>query len=57
MDDLPVDGILITKHGHPVAKLMPVHPCFADLIGSAPDIVIDPADDLFTTRIKWDAES
>jgi antitoxin (DNA-binding transcriptional repressor) of toxin-antitoxin stability system len=57
MDDLPADGILITKHGHPVAKLTPVHRSCADLIGSVPGMVIDPNDDLFSTGIEWDAES
>ncbi|HXM43070.1 MAG TPA: hypothetical protein VN924_17670 [Bryobacteraceae bacterium] len=57
MDDLPADGILITNHGHPVAKLTPVRESCANLIGSVPEIVIDPSDDLFTAGIKWDAES
>ena len=57
MADLPADGILITNHGHPVAKLTPVRVSCADLIGSVPEVVIDPSDDLFTAAIKWDAES
>jgi antitoxin (DNA-binding transcriptional repressor) of toxin-antitoxin stability system len=57
MDDLPAEGILITKHGHPVAKLMPAGKSCGDLIGSVPGMVIDPDDDLFSTGIDWDAES
>jgi prevent-host-death family protein len=57
MDDLPADGILITKHGHPVAKVVPVRQSCADLIGSVPGMVIDPDDDLLNTGIKWDAQS
>jgi antitoxin (DNA-binding transcriptional repressor) of toxin-antitoxin stability system len=57
MDDLPAEGILITKLGHPVAKLIPVRQSSADLIGSVPGIVLDPEDDLFSTRMEWDAES
>jgi hypothetical protein len=38
MDDLPADGILITNHGHPVAKLTPVRESCADLIGSVPEL-------------------
>jgi prevent-host-death family protein len=57
MDDLPEEGILITKHGHPVARLTPVRESCADLIGSVPGMVTDPNDDLFTTGIEWDAES
>jgi prevent-host-death family protein len=56
MDDLPADGILITKHGHPVAKLVPVRQSCGDLVGSVPGMVIDPKDDLFTTGIDWDAK-
>ena len=57
MDDLPAEGILITKHGHPVAKLVPVQPSPADLIGSVPDFLYDNGDDLFSTGIEWDAQS
>ena len=57
MDDLPAEGILITKHGHPVANLTPVGRSSADLIGSVPEMAIDPNDDLFSAGIKWDAES
>ena len=57
VDDLPPEGILITKRGHPVAKLTPLPKSCADLIGSVPGLVLDPKDDLFSTRITWDAES
>jgi antitoxin (DNA-binding transcriptional repressor) of toxin-antitoxin stability system len=57
MEDLPAEGIVITKHGHPVAKVLPVRKSCAGLIGSVPGLVIDPHDDLFSTRIEWDAES
>ena len=57
MDKLPAEGIVITKHGHPVARLTPIRKSPAELIGSCPGMVIDPKDDLFSTGIKWDAES
>lgn len=57
IDQLPREGIVITKHGRPVARLTPIRKSPAELIGSVPDMVIDPNDDLFTTGIKWDAES
>jgi antitoxin (DNA-binding transcriptional repressor) of toxin-antitoxin stability system len=57
MDSLPADGLLITRHGHPVAKLLPVRPkSCADLIGSVP-MLTNQSDDLFTTGERWDAES
>lgn len=57
VDALPAEGILITRHGHPVAKLLPVRPAScADLIGSIP-MLINNNDDLFSTEEQWDAES
>ena len=57
MDDLPAEGVLITKHGQPVAKIVPVDCSPAALIGCAPNLATDPADDLLSTGIRWDAES
>jgi len=57
LEKIPVDGILITKRGHPVAKLVPVRGSCTDLIGSAPDFLYENGDDLFSTGIQWDAES
>ena len=57
MDHLPSDGILITRHGHPVARLVPVRPTScADLIGSVP-ILTGEDDDLFSTGERWDADA
>ncbi len=56
MDDLPPEGILITRHGHPLAKLVPVNQSCGDLIGSA-SVLYDNDDDLFSTGERWDAES
>ncbi len=57
VDALPQEGILITRHGRPVAKLIPVESSKAGLIGSVPGIIVDPEDDLFSTGERWDAES
>jgi antitoxin (DNA-binding transcriptional repressor) of toxin-antitoxin stability system len=58
MDDLPAEGILITRHGHPVAKLLPVRSSSCvDLIGILPGLTITDDDDLFSTGECWDAES
>jgi prevent-host-death family protein len=56
LDRLGPDGILITKHGKPVAKLVPVHADNANLIGSLKD-KIKIKENILTTRMKWDAES
>ena len=34
LDRLDPDGIIITKHGKPIAKLIPIHTDNAKLIGS-----------------------
>jgi prevent-host-death family protein len=57
VDDLPRDGVLITRHGKPVARLVPVRMGKADLIGSVPGLIVDRKDDLFSTGERWDAES
>jgi prevent-host-death family protein len=57
MDRLPAEGVLITRHGHPVAKIVPVHPASCrNLIGTM-NILRDNSDDLFSTGERWDAES
>jgi len=56
VEELPVDGILITKRGRPVAKLMPVSSSCIDLIGSIKDLAVDPEDDLLSTGLTWDAQ-
>jgi prevent-host-death family protein len=57
IDDLPSEGVLITRRGEPVAKIVPILKSCAELIGSAPDFLFDNQDDLFTTGIEWDAQS
>jgi prevent-host-death family protein len=56
LDHLDLDGIVITKHGKPVARLIPIESACADLIGSMKGKV-KVTGDIFSTGIKWDAES
>ena len=57
MDNLPADVLLINRHGHPVAKLLPVRPSSCvDLIGTIP-MLGSADDDLFSTGERWEAES
>jgi prevent-host-death family protein len=56
LDRVDPDGILITKHGKPVAKLVPVHTDNAKLIGSFKG-KIKIKGNILTTGMKWDAES
>lgn len=57
LDQLPPEGIVITRHGQPIAQVMPIRGSCADLIGSVPHILFDNDDDLFSTGERWDAES
>ena len=48
LDDLPAEGILLTKRGRPVAKVMPVRGGCSGLIGIMRGLVSNPQDDLFS---------
>jgi antitoxin (DNA-binding transcriptional repressor) of toxin-antitoxin stability system len=56
LDNLDPEGIVITKHGKPVARLIPENSNCADLIGSMAG-KIKITGDLMSTGIKWHAES
>ena len=56
LDKVGPDGIIITKHGKPVAKLIPVHTDSAKLIGSFKG-KIKIKRNILSTGLKWDAES
>lgn len=56
LDRVDPDGIIITKHGKPVAMLVPVHTDNAKLIGSFKG-KIKIKGNILTTAVKWDAES
>jgi len=56
LDHLGPEGLIITKHGKPVARLTPVAPSCADLIGSMKG-KIRIKGDLLSTRIGWNAQS
>jgi antitoxin (DNA-binding transcriptional repressor) of toxin-antitoxin stability system len=55
LDHLGPEGIVITKHGKPVARLIPIEAGCADLIGSMKGKV-KISGDVFSTGIKWDAQ-
>jgi prevent-host-death family protein len=56
LDNLGPDGIVITKHGKPVARLIPAASDCAALIGSLKG-KIKVQGNILSTGIKWDAES
>jgi len=55
LDYVPAEGLAITKRGRTVARIYPDGVDNSDLIGMMPDMKI--TGDIFSTGIKWDAES
>ena len=56
LDNLNPEGIVITKHGKPVARLVPASSNCSELIGSMKG-KIHIHGDILSTGIEWDAES
>jgi len=56
LEQLEPEGILVTKHGNPIARVIPVLKNSSDLIGSLKGKV-GIHGNIFSTGIKWDAES
>jgi prevent-host-death family protein len=56
LDNLDPEGIVITKHGKPVARLIPASSDCAELIGSMKG-KIKIHGNIFSTGVKWDAQS
>ena len=56
LDQLDSDGLIITKRGKPVARVVPYDSQGADLIGSLRH-KLKIRGDLFTTGLHWDANA
>jgi prevent-host-death family protein len=56
LDEVDADGIVITKRGRPVAKLVPIELESESLIGSLAG-KLEIHGDLLSTDLDWDAES
>ena len=54
LDRLGPDGIIVTKHGRPVARVLPIERDSADLIGALRGR-IRVKGDLKSTGVTWDA--
>jgi len=50
------EGIVITKHGKPVARLVPIGTESGELIGALRS-KINIKGDLLSTDVEWDAQS
>jgi len=56
VDSLPRNGLLVTREGKAVARLMPIRPRLPRT-DSLKGIVTDPADDLFSSGEQWGTEA
>ena len=56
LDRIGAEGLVITKHGKPVAKLVPVESTPEELIGSLAG-KIRIRGDILSTGLEWDAQS
>ena len=56
LDELDRDGIVITKRGKPVARLLPFERQHAELIGSL-NRKVRIRGDLLSTGVAWDADA
>ena len=55
LDEVDEEGIVITKRGQPVAKLIPIRAESSALIGSLRGR-LSISGDVFSTGIRWDAQ-
>lgn len=56
LEKVDQDGIIITKHGKPLAKLVSIEIQSASLIGKMKG-KIKIKDDIMSTGLKWNAQS
>ena len=56
LDEIEADGLLVTKHGNPVARVLPFPEQEADLIGSLRG-KIKIKGDISTTGVRWNANA
>lgn len=55
LDEVDEEGIVITKRGRPVAKLIPIRATSAELIGSLRGKV-RVTGEVLSTRLRWHAQ-
>ena len=58
MDEVAATGepLLITKHGKPVARLLPIYSESAELLGALEE-KLEITGDILSTGLAWDAQS
>lgn len=55
LDNVAEEGLVITKHGRAVAKLIPIRAASADLIGALKG-TLKIEGDVLSTGVRWNAE-
>jgi prevent-host-death family protein len=56
LEHLPPEGVVITKRGRPLARVLPMRGNFAELIGSMKG-KLHIRGDIFSTGERWEADS
>lgn len=56
LDSLDAEGLVVTKHGKPVARVIPYERQSASLIGIL-EREIEILGDVYTTGIDWEADA
>lgn len=56
LDTLDAEGIVITKYGKPVARLLPIESESSELMGALAD-KLKIKGDILSTGVSWDAQS
>lgn len=56
LDHLGPDGLVVTKHGKPVARVLPYDRRFESLIGSLRH-KIEIREDIASTGLRWEADA
>ena len=56
LDQLDADGLVVTKHGKPVARVVPYNQQWGHLIGSLRH-KIEVRGDILGTGVRWNADA
>jgi len=56
-DELEADGIVIEKRGKPIARVIPFNPADNSGLIDSMKGIITVSGDIFSTGVKWNAES
>jgi len=57
LDDLDREGLVITKHGKAVARVLPMHPPDADDLYGCMRDDIEIYGDILSTGVEWEAST